>query len=166
MFLCYKGRISISIIVLILDGIIVYYMPSFFNHLTLFYPMLTISLIPFLYYNSIPKYYKYCFILGIIYDLLYSNIFLFNALLFLLLGKIDIKVMRVLKNNLLIYTILVIMNIIIYDLICIILVVFTNYQEVTFVDFLYKIKSSLILNILSCFVYYFLSRRSIFLHKI
>ena len=70
-----KKYLIISLITLLIDGIIVYYKPSFFNQLTIFYPMLTISLIPFLYINKANDYYKFSFFLGIIYDLLYSNIF-------------------------------------------------------------------------------------------
>ena len=149
----------ISLIIIILDGAITYFIPSYFNKLNLFYPMLTISLIPFLFEGSIKDYYKICFIIGIIYDLLYSNIFLYNALLFLLLSKIDSKLMKYFKNSLFFYIILVIINIFLYDLICYLLVLITNYQVVTISDLIYKLKNSLLLNIMSSFVYFFLFKK-------
>lgn len=161
----YKEKIIISIVVVFLDGIITYFVPSYFNNINLFYPMLTISLIPFLYNYNIQDYYKLCFIIGIIYDLLYSHIFLFHSLIFLLLSKIDIKIIKYFKSNLLLYTILIILNIIIYDLILFVLVYMSNYQIVDFNSLIYKIKNSLLLNIMSGFVYYFWFKKNILRHK-
>lgn len=157
----------IIIITILLDGIIVYYMPSFSNNLTYFYPMLTISLIPILYsYNSCKKFYKTCFIMGFIYDLLYSNIFLYHALIFLLIGKIDSKIYKVMKDNLIMKILLVILNIIIYDTIGFILIIFSHYEDLSINSLFYKISHSLLLNILSVFVYYFLGRKVMKKHKI
>ena len=158
MSISYKEKI-ISFIVLLLDGVIVYLIPSYFNNLNILYPMLTISLIPYLLNNNIKDFYKFSFILGIIYDLLYSNIFLFNAFLFLLLSKIDVKILKYLKNNLLTYLFLIIINIIIYDLILFILVYITNYQTITLMDYLYKIENSIILNIIFGIFYYFILKK-------
>ena len=149
----------ISLFIIILDGVITYFIPSYFNKLSLFYPMLTVSLLPFLFDGSLKDYYKLVFILGIIYDLLYSNIFLFNALLFLLLSKVDIKLMKYFKNSLIFYIILIIINIFLYDLICFLLVLITNYQIVTITDLIYKLKNSILINIMSGFVYFFLFKK-------
>lgn len=165
MLVSYKEKIIVSIIVLILDGIIVYYNDYYFNNLNIFYPMLTISLIPFLFDNNQKEYYKICFIIGIIYDLSYSNIFLYHGMLFLILGKIDLKIMKYFKNNLFLYIILIVMNIIIYDMIFFFLISITSYQVVIFSDLIYKIKNSLLLNILSGFIYFFLGKKTIFKHK-
>ena len=152
-----KKYVIISLLVIILDGLIVYYIPSYFNQLNYFYPMLTVSLIPFLYKGKNNYYYKYVFVLGIIYDLLYSNIFLFNALIFLIISKIASKILLFVKNNFLIYLLLIIINIFIYDGIVFLLVYFSNYQVIGFIDYLYKVKNSII-NVLTCFIYYFIYR--------
>jgi len=165
MLVSYKGKIIVSIIILLLDGVLINMNDYFFNNLNIFYPMLTISLIPFLFDESQKEYYKLCFIIGIIYDLLYSNIFLYHALLFLMLGKINVKIMKYFKNNLFLYIILVILNIIIYDIIGFLLVSITSYQVVEFSDLIYKIKNSLLLNILSGFIYFFLGKKRYFKHK-
>ena len=65
-----------SLLAIILDGIILYYHNYYYNRLDLFYPMLTVSLIPYLYLDNKKNYYKTVFILGMVYDLLYSHIFL------------------------------------------------------------------------------------------
>ncbi len=152
-----KKYIIISFLAILLDGIIVYFIPSYFNKINYFYPMLTVSLIPFLHKGKNNNYYKFVFILGIIYDLLYSNIFLFNALIFLIISKIDSKILLYINNNLLIYLFLIILNIIIYDGIIFLIIISCNYQLVNFMDYLYKVKNSLI-NVLICFVYYFIYR--------
>ena len=150
----------ISILVLFLDGIISYYLPSYFNKLSLFYPMLTISLIPFLYSGNKRKYYYFVFILGIIYDLLYCNIFLFNALIFLFLSKIDIKVLKLLKDNFFLYLGLIVLNIVIYDGICFFLLILTKYANYPINHLFYKIEHSLLLNILSGIWFFFIFKKN------
>ena len=69
-----KIELIISILLVILDGIIVYYIPSYFNNISYLYPMLTISFIPFLIRKKKHNIYL-IIIIGLLYDLLYSNIF-------------------------------------------------------------------------------------------
>ena len=133
-----------SLIILILEGILSFYLSSFFNKINCFFPMLTISLIPFLYTNNIQDYNKKLFILGIIYDLLYSNLFLFHPFVFLLLGKIDINILKYFKKNIVIYFLIIFINLLIYDGIFFVLVFLTNYEIVTLNDYFYKIRYSLI----------------------
>ena len=165
MLVSYKEKIIFSIIIILLDGILINYIPSYFNSINLFYPMLTISLLPFLYDNSKIEYSKLCFFIGIIYDLLYSNIFLYHALFFFLLGKLDIKIIKLLNNNLILYVVLVIINIVAYDLVFYLLVNLTNYQIININGLIYKIKNSLLLNIMSSFIYYFWFKKRKLLHK-
>jgi len=154
-----KKYMIISFIVLIIDGLLTYFLPSSFNKLNMFYPMLTISLIPFLLDNNMKEYYRFCFFMGILYDILYSNLFLYHALFFLFLSKVDSKIMKVIKNNLGLYLLLVVINILLYDTMFFLLIKFTNYQVVTISDLIYKIKNSLLLNIMSSFIYYFLFKK-------
>lgn len=157
----------IILILIILDGLIIYYIPSYFNNINFLYPMLTLSLISVLANNlSLKKYYQTVFIMGIIYDILYSNIFLYNAFLFLLISKINTKIYKVLKHNLFLVILITILNIIIYDTITFLLIKFSSYQSVDFIDLVYKIKNSLLLNILIVFVYYFYFKKKNIHHKI
>lgn len=157
----------IILILIILDGLIIYYIPSYFNNINFLYPMLTLSLISVLANNlSLKKYYQTVFIMGIIYDILYSNIFLYNAFLFLLISKINTKIYKILKHNLFLVILITILNIIIYDTITFLLIKFSNYQSVDFIDLIYKIKNSLLLNILIVFVYYFYFKKKNIHHKI
>ena len=159
LYLKEKKYLIISIISIILDGVLLYFMPSYFHNINYFYPMLTISLIPFLYYDNIKDYYQYIFIMGIIYDLLYSNLFLFNSLIFLLLSKIDIKILKLMKNNLFIYLMLVVINIILYDLVLFILVSI-SYHYFSFNEYFYKISKSILLNVFISLIYYLLIKKT------
>ena len=162
MWLFYKEKkyLIISLIILILDGILVNYIPSFFNRLNYFFPMLTISLIPFLYHDNKRKYYIYVLILGIIYDVLYTDIFLYNAIIFSFLGVIDLQIRKYYKDNIILFLFLIILNIILYDSILFSLVFITNYQSITISDLIYKIEHSLLLNIMSGFVFWFMFKKN------
>ena len=135
-------------ITIILDFLMTYFIPSYFNNLNLFYPMLTLTLIVFMY-NRIEnkKYFRIIFISGFVYDLLFSYIFLFNSLIFLLFGKIIKKVDKLIRCNFLVKIVLLIIFIFLYDFILFILVKISNYSIVNFNDLLYKFKNSIIMNI-------------------
>ena len=154
-----KKYLLISLLIIILDGLIVYYIPSYYNNLNYLYPMLTISFIPFLYQEKKKDYLMFIFILGIIYDLLYSNIFLFNAFIFLIIGKIDYKIYKAFKLNITIYMLMILLNIIIYDSILFLLIYLTGYQTVTIFNYLYKIKNSMLLNIIFGIICYSFKRK-------
>ena len=154
-----KKYLIVSLLAIVLDGLITYYIPNYFNKLNYFYPMLTISLIPF-FINK-----KNCFliiIIGLIYDLLYSNIFLYNVIIFILLININIRIAKYFKNSLLLFILLSLLNITIYDTIGFILIIITNYQLVSLNDLIYKIKHSILLNIMSVFVYWFLFKKEVY----
>ncbi len=136
------------IITFILEFLILYFVPSYFHHLNLFYPMLTLTLIVFLDNKVNPnKYLKIVFWIGFFYDLFFSYIFLFHSLVFLMFGKIMKKIDKYFKKNLLIDVVFLIVFIFFYDFILYILVLLSNYNLVTLSDFLYKFQNSLLLNI-------------------
>lgn len=159
--------IILIILALILDGIIIYFIPNNFNNIIFIYPMLTVSIIPFIHaFIKKKNYLKYVFIIGIIYDLLYYNIFLYNAFIFLFLGKINNKYFNICNHNYLNNILIVIINIIIYDLINFIMIYITKYSIVTFNDLFYKIYNSFFLNILVIFVLSFIDKKYFLKHKI
>ena len=160
-FLNVRKYLLISILTIVLDGIITYYIPSYLNRINYFYPMLTISFIPFIYLANKRKFYLLIVIIGIIYDLLYSSIFFYNLILFIILINLDKRIAKYFKNSLLLLIILVLLNIIVYDIIGFSLVTLTSYELVTINDLIYKISHSIILNIMSVFVFWFLLKKDI-----
>ena len=151
-----------SIIAIILDGLIGYFISGYFNKINFFYPMLTIVLIPFICLSNKNKSYYLISIIGIIYDLLYSSVFLYNFIIFIILVNFNMKIARYFKNSLWLLIMLALFNILFYDTIGFILVLLTNYNEVTFNDLIYKFDHSLLLNILSVFVFWFLFKKDLF----
>ena len=138
----------IILITIILDFLITYFVPSYFNNLNLFYPMLTLTLIIYLYSKiENKKYFQTIFITGLIYDFLFSYILLFNSLVFLIFGKIVKKIDKIIRCNFLVSLILLIVCIFLYDLILFLLVKISNYSIVSFNDLIYKFQNSLLLNI-------------------
>lgn len=158
-----KKYLLISLLIIILDGIIMYLVPSYFNKLNNFYPMLTISFIPFVYLTNKKYSYLLIIVIGGIYDLLYSNIFLYNVIVFIILLNLDVKILKYFKANLLLLIIVSLLNIVIYDIIGFLLVMITGYQEVNISDLFYKIEHSIFLNIMLVFVVWFLFKKD-FIH--
>ena len=139
----------IILITISLDFLITYFIPSYFNNLNLFYPMLTLTLIMFLYQKvESKKYFQTVFITGLIYDFLFSYILLFNSLVFLMFAKIIKKVDKYIRCNFFVSLILLVICIFLYDLILFLLVRVSDYSIVSFNDLIYKFQNSLILNII------------------
>lgn len=145
------------IIILILDYLLIYYIPSYFSNLNLLYPMLTLVYIIFLYHKMpYKKYLKRVILIGFIYDLLFSYIFLFNTLLFLFLAKIMKKINRYIRYNMITDILFLIFFIFLYDFILFILVNITYYNKVNIGSLFYKFKNSIILNLIFYFLLVFL----------
>ena len=143
--------IIILLISLFLDGLLTNYLPFLVNDLSLFTPLLTIVSI-FMIYPYYRKKEKEYFIIvavtGIIYDLLYTNLLFFNALLFLviaLVARFIYKNYGITFMRLIIYITLII---IIYELITALLLLIFNIVPITFSKVSYKINHSLLLNII------------------
>ena len=140
--------VSLIIITLLLDYLLIYFTSSNFNQITLFYPMLTLTLIVFLYKKvEIKKYFKIVFLIGLFYDILFSYLFLFNSLIFLLFAKIMKKIDKYIRWNLIVSLVSLIVFIFLYDFILFGLIYITGYQSVTFLNLWYKWYNSLLLNI-------------------
>ena len=81
--------ILIIIISFLIDGILTNFLPYMVNDLSYFTPLFTLVSIflvyPF-YQKKEKKYYGTIFLLGIIYDLFYTNLLFFNAMLFLMIA--------------------------------------------------------------------------------
>lgn len=141
----------ILIISLLLDGILSNYLPYLVNDLSLFTPLLTLVSI-FLIYPFFKKkeisYFIIVFLLGIIYDLLYTNLLFFNAVLFLCIAIITMYIYKNLEVNatkLIIYLIIIITA---YESLTGLILFIYNIVPVTIPKVLYKITHSLLLNII------------------
>ena len=143
--------IIIMTISLLLDGLLTNYLPYIPNDLSLFTPLLTVVSIfiiyPF-YRKKEKKYYITLFILGIVYDLFFTNLLFFNSLLFLLVGLVS----RIINKNyeitfirLIIYIPIII---ILYESTTALIIFIYQLVPITIDKLIYKITHSLLLNII------------------
>jgi len=137
----------VIIVCLFLDFILSYFLPSYFNQLNLFYPMLTLTFLIYYYQKKSNNYIKIVIFTGILYDLFFSYICLFNVLMFLAISKILKKVDKLVRYNFFIGLIMLIFSIFLYDLVLFIIVYISEYNMVTFHDLIYKFSHSLLINI-------------------
>lgn len=135
----------------ILDGILTNFLPYISNDLSLFTPLLTVTIIfliyPF-YKKREKRYYITILILGILYDLFYTNLLFFNAIIFLLLGVISSYIHKNFELNHLKLIIYIALIITAYELITAIIIAIFNLVPITLSKVIYKITHSLLLNII------------------
>lgn len=151
--------ITIVLISLLLDGFLTNILPYTVENLSLLTPSLTlISLLlvyPF-YRKKEMKYTILILITGIIYDLLYTNLLFFNAIVF----YIVIRVMQYIYKKYEINYFTIIINTIIaittYEVLQVIIISIYNLYPITLYSLIYKIKSSLLLNIIYAELIYFI----------
>ena len=137
----------IIIFVLMLDFFISYFLPSYFNSFS-YFPLFTLTFLVFYFKKSKSKnYLKHVLITGFFYDLLFSYVFLFNTLIFLLFGKFLIKVDKLVRYNFFVGLIMLVFFIFLYDFILFVLVYISEYNIVSINDLIYKVSHSLLLNV-------------------
>lgn len=100
------------------------------------------------------KYLEYTFIYGIIYDLVYTDTLILNAIVFTFLGLIIIGINKIISNNYLNISLIAFLVIISYRIITYFILVFTKYLEFDFAVLLKGITSSLLLNIIYAILLY------------
>lgn len=149
----------ILLISIILDGILTNYLPYLVNDLSLFTPLLTVVSIFILYplnRKKETKFFILMFIVGIIYDLLYTNLLFLNGLLFVLIAfisKIIYKNFETSYFKLIIYTIFII---VIYESLYAGILFIYRVVPITIYKLFYKISHTLILNIIYTELLYFI----------
>ena len=143
--------ISILVISFLMDGIFSNYVPLNGLLIPLFSLVGLIVSYDFFTFEK-EEFYKYAFILGLSYDLIYTDTFIFYAFLFMLMAFIIVHVSKILTSNY--------FGLILVSLICIILFRCITYffliitgNVILNIDNLYKgIYSSLLINILYGFI--------------
>ncbi len=121
-----------------------------YQNLNYFFPLILITSLPISYLLTKNKiiFFIAIIIIGIIYDLLYSDIPLIN-LYFLILLTILTKIFyQNKKPTTLNITILTLIGVITYDLYLSLILILTKTQNITINDIIYKETHSLILNII------------------
>ncbi len=136
---------------LILDGILSNIFPYTVNNLSLFTPLLTLISIyliyPF-YKKKENKYILTIFLTGIIYDLLYTNLIFYNAIIFTIIGIISKYIYKHYEINYLNIIIQIILIVTIYESLNALIIILFNLVPMSISRLFYKITHSLLLNII------------------
>lgn len=136
---------------LILDGILSNIFPYTVNNLSLFTPLLTLISIyliyPF-YKKKENKYILTIFLTGIIYDLLYTSLIFYNAIIFTIIGIISKYIYKHYEINYLNIIIQIIIIVTIYELLNALIIILFNLVPMSISRLFYKITHSLLLNII------------------
>lgn len=136
---------------LILDGILSNIFPYTVNNLSLFTPLLTLISIylicPF-YKKKEKKYLITIFLTGIIYDLLYTNLIFYNAIIFTIIGIISKYIYKHYEINYLNIIIQIVLIVTIYELLNALIIILFNLVPMSITRLFYKITHSLLLNII------------------
>ena len=143
--------IVIVVISLFLDGILTNYLPYLVNDLSLFTPLLTLISIFIIYpfhRKEEKKYFIILFILGITYDLLYTNLLFFNAILFVGIGVLTKYIYKTFEINYFKILIYIPIIIIVYESSIALILLLFNIVPITLYRLIYKISHSLLLNII------------------
>lgn len=149
--------IIIVICSILLDGILTNFLPYSPSTLSLFTPLLTvvsfILIYPF-YRKKVKKYYIISITIGLIYDLLYTNLLFINAILFLIIAYITKIIYKNIEVNYLNIILFVIVIISLYEALNGLIIVVFNLVPITIESLIYKITHSLLLNILTTEIIY------------
>lgn len=141
----------IVIFSLLLDGILTNFLPYMVQDLSFFTPMLTlVSLIliyPF-FKKRLRKYFIICFVTGIVYDLLYTNLLFLNGLLFLVTGILTMLFYRYFEVRYFTLILAIVVMICLYECLTVSIIFLFQLVPVSFGRLFYKISHSLLLNII------------------
>lgn len=143
--------ILITGISLILDGIFTNYMPYLVNNLSIYTTMFTVCTLFIIYplfMKNNKKYYLYSFILGFVYDLFYTNLFFYDALIFLLLAYIIAFIYKNFEITIFHTILCLILIITLYESILAFMILINHLVPITFDKLFYKISHSLISNLI------------------
>ena len=150
-------KILIIISSFILDIILSNVLPFMKGDLSIFTSLfvpITIYLIYPFYKNQKLKYYIESFIIGIIYDLIFTNLLFFDGVIFLLISLVSVKIYKnfiVDKYKNIMYVFLII---ILYEFLVASIFLIFNLVPISFYDFIYKISHTLLINVVYGFLLY------------
>ena len=141
----------------ILDIILSNVLPFMKGDLSIFTSLcvpITIYIIYPFYKNQELKYYIESFIIGIIYDLIFTNLLFFDGVIFLIISLVSVKIYKnfiVDKYKNIMYVFLII---ILYEFLVASIFLIFNLVPICFYDFVYKISHTLLINVVYGFLLY------------
>lgn len=145
--------ISSFILDIILSNVLPFMKGDLSIFTSLFVPITIYLIYPF-YKNQKLKYYIESFIIGIIYDLIFTNLLFFDGVIFLIISLVSVKIYKnfiVDKYKNIMYVFLII---ILYEFLVASIFLIFNLVPICFYDFVYKISHTLLINVVYGFLLY------------
>lgn len=153
----------IILVSFILDIILSNLLPYMRENLSFFTPLIvpiTIYLIYPYYKDNIKKYLILITIIGVIYDLLMTNLLFFDAILFFIIGIITIYMNKNIRKTHISNIISIILIIIIYELLEAVFFIILNTIRINLYELIYYITHSLLLNIIYGVIIYSIEKNT------
>ena len=145
--------ISSFILDIILSNVLPFMKGDLSIFTSLFVPITIYLIYPF-YKNQELRYYIESFIIGIIYDLIFTNLLFFDGVIFLIISLVSVKIYKnfiVDKYKNIMYVFLII---ILYEFLVASIFLIFNLVPICFYDFVYKISHTLLINVVYGFLLY------------
>lgn len=141
--------IIIVTISIVLDGLLSNYIPFMFHSLSYFTPLLTLTSLFFIspLLKTQKQYFIFLIIIGFIYDICYTNLLIFHASCFLLLGYMISKYYQMFKVHFFTTLLTLVLLIILYDSLQALFIVCFGYFSFSFFDYCNVLIHSMLLNI-------------------
>ena len=134
--------IVILVVSFFLDGILSNFLPYMVGDLSLFTPMITIVSLVIVYplFTKRLKYYFFsCFVIGLLYDFMYTNLLFYNAILFLAVGCITMFMNRYIRRTWLSTLLFLVVAIVGYECMNAIIILIFQLVPMTFSRLIYKV---------------------------
>ena len=147
----------VVIVSFILEGILSKYISTNSLLFESLFTLISLIIVYPYFHNNESKYFGLCFFTGLLYDIVYTNTLLFNAVIFLIMAFIIKKVNNVISNNSINVAIISLIIIIIYRVIIYLVLCLISYLNFNIRDLLYSIASSLVLNMIYSVVLYLIT---------
>ena len=132
----------------ILDFVLSLFISSTYQHINTFFPVLFISSVPIIYHVLKNKqlFIPLLVIVGIIYDLLFSDIFLVNSYYFILYSFFVYNYYQNHYSKIINIVLISILGVVVYDIYVFFILIFIKYSLFDINDLYYKIGKSLLIN--------------------
>ncbi len=150
--------IIITIIAFVLDIIFSNILPFMREDLSIFTTLLVPVTVYLVYplYKEKKNYLIYSLIVGIVYDLIFTNLLFIDAIIFLLIGVVTIKMNKLCKINSYLNILYIVGVVIMYEVLLALGIGILNLVPITIPHVLYKIINTLLSNIIYGVVVYFI----------
>lgn len=151
----------ILIISFLLEGFMSIYFPSGIINTSMFSTLYTLIsfLIIYPYFNNEKKYYILLIIFGLLIDIVYTNTFIFNTILFLILSLVIEILNNILPNNIFTINVKSIIIVFLYHILSFIILNVINYDSYTLGMLFNILVNSIIMTIIYTLVLYLITKK-------